>query len=1162
MRITATGWPMRFIAGVVCLAGLLACSTSRTGGGALNLVNPQGAHPAGFLTSHPALAISSLDQCKTCHGQDLTGGIAKASCFTAACHHDPVPGWALPGTHGLMAKRAPDNTGAGFAACQICHGTDFLGRDAAMACGTCHSTNAPHPGKPWHTAQANHASTDPGNAPVCAQCHFPGSTVNPAGHPVSPAPAGTAPGCFNNTLCHGNAQAPHALGVIWTDATSAAFHGLEAKKDLAACQACHGVPGTPGFDGGSANTKCGTCHLQAKAHPTVWNKAAQVTFPGFVSSHRNAGKLDTNCSLCHDFTKGRTAPVPTAPSCFSSTNNSVACHVNGPGQPNHTVPFLTAQHTAATQATFTANCAICHAVTGTSPTRAPLCSACHQAGSPLVQTNCSSCHARPPAGSAFPNIAGVHARHEALANLTGACASCHEGSDSGSQTHYDHANGRPGADGLRVGPGEVKLGSAYNTSSTRLATFNPTTQTCSNVSCHGGATTPGWQASNSILSNQESGCRQCHALGTAQGNPAPNSPYSGLHALHLNSPSGLQCVECHAMANGSTGALNHFKFLNTDQMEGPAGQTVAFTTTTPATTYDTASQSCGSGGAFSCHGHAHAASYTWSGSGSAHAVPFADTAHTSVNNTTAFTANCANCHDVAAPSAKVGPSCTTCHQAGSPLLVTNCASCHAKPPTGTVFPNVAGKHAIHEALTGVTGQCATCHSGAEPGNVNRVHYDHANARPGKDALRVPPGETAILAAYNAKSGPATFNPAAYTCSNISCHGGLTTPDWRTGAIAINTDPGCRACHSLGSDPAKPGLPESNSAYSGLHVAHLSAPISALCTDCHSMTAATPGAQNHFKTLGTAQMEGPSKDTIALPGGGTYDAVNQTCTVTCHNGAGATTNHVAFGWTGGANHTVPYANHGDLVQTQAAFDATCKACHAVTGTSPMSLAPLCTTCHTAGSPLANPNCASCHNRPPAGSTFPNIAGTHAVHNTLPELVGSCSDCHTGAEPRDPSLLHYNHANNRPGRNTLRVAPGEVIFPGTLYNAKTGVASFNPTALTCSNISCHGGQTTPAWGSGTINVNTQCSACHTSSGSTQYNSPATSRHSTHASKGIACIQCHNTTSLATKHFLGLKTAAMDTTAARQSVGGGTTRVTTYSAPSCTPNSTSGCHGTKTW
>jgi len=49
--------------------------------------------------------------------------------------------------------------------------------------------------------QSTHVETDIGNAPECAKCHLGGN--NSTLKPLTTPPAGTAPGCFNNTLCHG-----------------------------------------------------------------------------------------------------------------------------------------------------------------------------------------------------------------------------------------------------------------------------------------------------------------------------------------------------------------------------------------------------------------------------------------------------------------------------------------------------------------------------------------------------------------------------------------------------------------------------------------------------------------------------------------------------------------------------------------------------------------------------------------------------------------------------------------------------------------------------------------------------------------------------------------------------------------------------------------------
>ena len=118
--------------------------------------------------------------------------------------------WANPDVHGASAM-GPAGSSGGLSTCQECHGSDFSGGISSIACSSCHGGSAPHPVS-WTTGTRKHSSTDQSNAEVCAVCHANGAN-SPIAPPVPPAPAGTAPGCFNNTLCHG--QAGHAAG--WSD---------------------------------------------------------------------------------------------------------------------------------------------------------------------------------------------------------------------------------------------------------------------------------------------------------------------------------------------------------------------------------------------------------------------------------------------------------------------------------------------------------------------------------------------------------------------------------------------------------------------------------------------------------------------------------------------------------------------------------------------------------------------------------------------------------------------------------------------------------------------------------------------------------------------------------------------------------------------------------
>jgi predicted CxxxxCH...CXXCH cytochrome family protein len=227
---------------------------------------------------------------------------------------------------------------------------------------------------------------------------------------------------------------------------------------------------------------------------------------------------------------------------------------------------------------------------------------------------------------------------------------------------------------------------------------------------------------------------------------------------------------------------------------------------------------------------------------------------------------------------------------------------------------------------------------------------------------------------------------------------------------------------------------------------------------------------------------------------------------------------------------------------------CTECHGSDlsgGTSDVA----CSTCHVNGSPIENTNCTSCHGNPPSGTVDPNRAGAHnsvtGHFNAQVTLPDACNTCHNGA-----------------GSGTLKHDNGTVdVSILASYNAKSGTAVHNADG-TCSEVSCHGGQTTPVWNTGSINVKTQCTLCHvvgTSAGTPEYNSPWSGRHDLHVNtQGIACTACHDTAKLAVNHFTTLDTPALEGPASATIGGQPNTLVTDYTGGNCT----NACHVTRSW
>ena len=517
---------------MLCIFALWGCSKGNPD--APVTIDPvTGKHPAGWAANgaggtHTGAYFAAPGSCIQCHGQpsDPAGGVSKVSCSNpgrsgVACHANfpHVANFAAFNVHGGVAKDVASGI-TGMAHCQKCHGTSYTGADSAPSCIGCHklttpSTNAPHAAN-WISGNANglkHSTTAESNAPACAQCHLGGRFSHAA---PNPAPAGTAPGCFNGTLCHNNAV--HPLPFV-------AGHQADAKANLASCQLCHATPSSgsnPRYNllkgTGVLNPNgCEDCHNKPGiAHPFMWLPGRGAT-NGVTNAttHATAGTVNISCGLCHGGTAltGGSVAYPggiAPPSCFSSSASSIngtSCHITKP------------------------------------------------VDSQGADIGCISCHGIPPAtgkhGSHFASIPNVN------------CAACHNNLGPGNLTHAD-------------GTVNLALLSTYQ-AKTVVGTFafDPgASKSCANVSCHGGQTTPSW-TTGSINVNTD--CTRCHNLGTAQYNSYNSGIFGAvnLHDFHLNSV-GLFCTDCH---NTTNLAINHFTHLETQIMEGPASATIGGGTT-------------------------------------------------------------------------------------------------------------------------------------------------------------------------------------------------------------------------------------------------------------------------------------------------------------------------------------------------------------------------------------------------------------------------------------------------------------------------------------------------------------------------------------------------------------------------------------------------------
>ena len=645
-------WPFIavLLALLICAAG---CSSSS--GGSSN--DPDtGKHPDNWIQEHPEEFMESFlsdpAKCEKCHGSDpaLRGGISGVSCFNGSCHNTangaPVlhvlngvsiklANWTNPTKHGAAAKSAPTDD-SGFAVCQVCHGTRnapfFGGGVFGPTCFLgCHGpVHSPHPNSWLPDDPFTHSTTDPGNAPVCANCHFHRNNL-PADAaallpPFTPAPNGTAPGCFNSTLCHGVAN-PHPDG--WGSPT---VHGPVAKgvpggtSGFAYCEVCHGVD----FNGPAR--ACQDCHGVPAPHPADW-----LPDDAFTHTTTDAGNAPV-CNQCHHNQNNLPAdakallppfvpaPAGTPPGCFNNTlcHGAVGIHpsgwsapaVHGPvakGAPGPTSGFLYCEACHGTNfngGTAGVACQSCHGIaaphpsawlpgdtfvhTTTNPGNAPVCAQCHRKidGTPGCFNN-TLCHGavgvHPPGWSA-PTVHGpvakgvpgptsgflycedCHGTNFSGGSAGVACKSCHGiaaphpsawlPGDTFTHTTTDPGNARVCAQCHRQNTGTA---GCFNNTLCHGAVGSPHPANWSTPTVHGpvakaapGATS-GFQYCSVCHGPFKPGgtfnCQTCH--GVVAPHPSAWMPDDTYKHNTTNQGNAPVCANCHRKNPGAAGCFNN-----------------------------------------------------------------------------------------------------------------------------------------------------------------------------------------------------------------------------------------------------------------------------------------------------------------------------------------------------------------------------------------------------------------------------------------------------------------------------------------------------------------------------------------------------------------------------------------------------------------------------
>ncbi len=476
-------------------------------------------HPDNFAEAavHGTSLKKLESDCRSCHGDDLTGGSSKVGCD--GCHSGATPdAWRTN--------------------CTFCHG------------GVDNNTGAPPRGLdgtnhvgvfPAHTAHVTGGAM--ANAYDCTQCHVKAKDVltpghifgNPVGGALNDFGAGLSPqatfdkttGTCSSVYCHGSGRADDGM--------------IAATAPPVACGGCHPAASS----GPSAMASMSGPHSLHMGDPTGITCAdchANTTTDGVTISNKDMHINGTRDVMipAPGFTYDATAHTCTGTCHNFAHNNAGWAGSNGTGA-YHPAGFSDASVHGPEMELQRQDCRGCHGsdLKGgtTSALKGPSCDGCHSGATPTSwRSNCIFCHGggngdtrgMPPRDPGSTNTSQsqkfiAHSKH-VYPTLMSAndCTTCHkQPTDVLSMGHaFNTFDNLP----------NVVFTDGRNPS----ATYTATTSTCANLYCHGNG-----QGNNgtAVDGSAPMTCTSCHG--------ADANNRAGLSSYHLDHHGNISCVTCH-----------------------------------------------------------------------------------------------------------------------------------------------------------------------------------------------------------------------------------------------------------------------------------------------------------------------------------------------------------------------------------------------------------------------------------------------------------------------------------------------------------------------------------------------------------------------------------------------------------------------------------------